>query len=218
MCQKCVSSFQKRPWRIRRLVQHCMGSGENLIVPVRVRHCILSTFATLYGVGGREKIFNYYFFLEKKLFSKNCIFIFFRRIFPEIHQNKSVATAVGNFAVLLRLSEIFAVLLRLPGISPCCYGCREFIKVSPKMRTWSCIRSISRIFPEICRWGAFENPQKSVNRPDPTFTHRFHGYSPKMRSGVWIRPISRFFRKFADGEPENLEKWEKWINNDSKII
>ena len=86
------------------------------------------------------------------------------------------------------------------------------------MRTWSGIRSISRIFPEICRWGAFENPQKSVNRPDPTFTHRFHGYSPKMRSGVWIRPISRFFRKFADGEPENLEKWEKWINNDSKII
>ena len=86
------------------------------------------------------------------------------------------------------------------------------------MRTWGGIRSISRIFPEICRWGAFENPQKSVNRPDPTFTHRFHGYSPKMRSGVWIRPISRFFRKFADGEPENLEKWEKWINNDPKII
>ena len=74
------------------------------------------------------------------------------------------------------------------------------------MRTWSCIRSISRIFPEICRWGAFENPQKSVNRPDPTFTHRFHGYSPKMRSGVWIRPISRFFRKFADGERTKIRK------------
>ena len=42
MCQKCVFSFQKRPWRIRRLVQHSMGSGENLIVLVRVRHCINS--------------------------------------------------------------------------------------------------------------------------------------------------------------------------------
>ena len=52
---------------------------------------------------------------------------------------------------------------------------------------------------------------KSVNRPDPTFTHRFHGYSPKMRSGVWIRPISRFFRKFADGEPTKIRKIPKIV-------
>ena len=82
--------------------------------------------------------------------------------------------------------------------------------------TWISNENLAQV--SICWWGACENPQKSVNRPDSHSTLRFHGCSPKMRSGVWIRPISRFFRKFADGEPENLEKWEKWINNDSKII
>ena len=134
MCQKCVFSFQKRPWRIRRLVQHCMGVRGKLN-----RSCPCPTLHTVHfcnivwGRGERKKIL-IIFFLKKNIFKK-LHFHFFRRIFPEIHQNKSVAPAVGNFAVLLRLSEIFAVLLRLPGISPCCYGCREFIRVSPKMRT-----------------------------------------------------------------------------------
>ena len=38
---------------------------------------------------------------------------------------RRVATAVGNFARLLRLSEISP-----SGISSCCYGCREFRRVA----------------------------------------------------------------------------------------
>ena len=136
---------------------------------------------------------------------------------------RRLGTIIAKKALFQQFSIFFNIFQHVFNIfSTCFQHCFQrvgntFQRVF-NMRTWSGIRSISRIFPEICRWGAFENPQKSVNRPDPTFTHRFHGYSPKMRSGVWIRPISRFFRKFADGEPENLEKSEKWINNDSKII
>ena len=62
------------------------------------------------------------------------------------------------------------------------------------------------IFQEICRWGAYENQQKSRNRPDPDSTLQFIGISRRMRSEGWIWSVSRFFRKFADEEPTKINK------------
>ena len=62
------------------------------------------------------------------------------------------------------------------------------------------------IFEIICRWGAYENQQKSRNRQDPTFTLQYHVISRKMRSEGWMRSISRFFTNFTDGEPTKINK------------
>ena len=62
-------------------------------------------------------------------------------------------------------------------------------------------------FQEICRWGAYENHQKSRNHLNPNSTLQFLRISRSMRSKVRIRSIFRFFRKIADaGAYENQQK------------
>ena len=125
MCQKCVSSFQKRPWRIRRLVQHCMGVRGKLN-----RSCPCPTLHTVHfcnivwGRGERKKILIIFF--EKKFFFKKLHFHFFSAHFPGnsskqircsgCRKFRRVATAVGNFRRLATAAGNFAMLLRLSGI------------------------------------------------------------------------------------------------------
>ena len=105
MCQKCVSSFQKRPWRIRRLVQHCMGVRGKLN-----RSCPCPTLHTVHfcnivwSRGERTK--SLIIFLKKNYFQKIAFSFFF-----------------GAFSRKFIKTNPF---LRLSEISPCCYGCRKF--------------------------------------------------------------------------------------------
>ena len=109
MCTKWVFSFQKRPWRIRRLVQHCMGVRGKLN-----RSCPCPTLHTVHfcnivwGRGERKKFLIIFF--EKTFFFKKLHFHFFSAHFP------------GNSSKQIRSSGCrkFRRVATAVGISPCC--------------------------------------------------------------------------------------------------
>ena len=90
---------------------------------------------------------------------------------------------------------------------------KQYFYCSASLRTITFAPSLSgqKLLYKICGQGAYENQQKSRNRPDPILTLQFLEIWREMRSDVWIRSISRFFRKFADGKPTKIIKNRKIV-------